>query len=104
MERAFTRNSNFLDDIPPAFLIMFFYLTDAEYNGLEHITEFLQKHKMVLRRLRKEKYSTVLNTFHKNANFVAKSCKPVSQAEFEVVNQFFVSNVIVVTFFYHNQI
>jgi hypothetical protein len=87
-----------------SFLTVFFYLPQNQRENVENLIQFLQKHHMNFGRIQNETYWGPLHQVVKNANFVAQSYQPLSKVEFEFLSQFFVSKVILVAFFYKNQI
>ena len=85
-------------------LKIFFYLTHTQGNKIEYLSHFLQKYNLKLGFLTKEKRFYVSRYFQRNANFIAQSTQFVSQSDFAAISGFLSSQVIIVSFFYQDQI
>ena len=87
-----------------SFLKIFFYLTQTQRKKIEYLFHFLQKYKLKLGFLTKEKRFHLSHYFQGNANFIAQSIQPISQSDFATISFFLSSQVIIVSFFYQDQI
>ena len=92
------------DLIPTSSLTILFYLTSSKREELNGLIQFLQKHRIHLRRLRTKESLNVPTDFQRAANYIAESQNAISFIQFEAISQFVLSKVIVVVFYYQNQI
>jgi hypothetical protein len=87
-----------------SFLTIFFYFPPKRREKLENLIQFFQQHNITVERIQNKKSLGSLSEVVKSANFIAQSCHSLSKSEFEYLSQFLISNVIVVAFFYQQQI
>ncbi len=83
------------------FLTLIFYLPQAKRENIESVIQFFQRHNFNFERLKNKKgIFSALN----NGNFIAHSRHMISWTDFEHVNDFLSTNIIVVALFYQNKI
>ena|ERR1700712_3983771 len=99
----FEQTSDYLN-YESSFLKIFFYLTITQREKIEDLFNFLQKYNLKLGFLTKEKRFYLSHYFQGNANFIAQSTQSISQSDFATISYFLSSQVIVISFFYQNQI
>jgi hypothetical protein len=85
-------------------LKFFCYLTQTQRAKIEYLFHFLQKYKLKLEFLTKEKRFHMSHAFQVNANFIVQSTQPISQSDFIAICSFLSLHIIIVSFYYQNQI
>ena len=86
------------------YLKIFIYLTRIKRDKIEHLLPFLQKYKLKFGFITKDKRFYFSHYFQGNANFIIQSTQPISPSDFVTISCFLSSEVIIVSFFYQNQI
>ena len=88
-------------------LAVFFYVTNNHQYEIDKLISSLQAQHLNFKRLKikaSREFFKSFPGFYKNANFIAWSSKPVSEKDFLILSQIFISKVIVIAFFYKGQI
>ena len=86
-----------------SFLTVFFYIPQKKNIDMVNIIQFLQRYEISFKRFNNKNCDKFLHFVQNNANYIAESKNPILTENFEVINRFLSSKLIVVAFFYRNQ-